>query len=103
MHLDGCFGYADVARNLFAAAATRNLDHDLALPGAQRSEPLLQRGQNLFILPPGTIAGKAKLNGVEEVLIAERFGQELDGTALHCLDGHRDIAVPGDEDDRQLV
>jgi hypothetical protein len=26
---------------------------------------------------------------------------KLDGTALHRLDRHRDIAVAGDEDDRQ--
>src|ERR1700733_13087136 len=36
MHLHGGFGNADIARNLFAKAAMRDLRHDLALPGAQR-------------------------------------------------------------------
>jgi hypothetical protein len=52
--------------------------------------------------PPCTVARKTELNGVEEILIAERLGQELDGTSLHRLHGHWDVAMPGDEDDRNL-
>jgi hypothetical protein len=35
-------------------------------------------------------------------LIAERFGQELDRSSLYRLSGHRDVAVSGDEDDRNV-
>src|SRR5262249_30052546 len=58
--------------------------------------------QSLFIFPPRTITGKAELNGVEQVLIAERLGQKLNGASLHRLDRHRDVAVPCDEDDREF-
>ena len=102
MHLHGGFGDADIAGNLFAEAAARDLNHDLALPGAQRFEALPEGGQSLFILPPSTIAREAELNGVEEVLITERLRQELNGTALHRLHRHRDVAVPCDEDDREF-
>src|SRR5947199_8794786 len=102
MHLHGGFGNADIARNLFAKAAVRDLNHDLALPGAQRLEAFPEGGQSFFILPPSAIAREAELNGFEEVLITERLRKELNRTALHRLHGHRNVAVPGDEDDRQF-
>ena len=90
MHLHRGFGNADIAGNLFAKAAVRDLNHDLALPGAQRLEAFPEGGQSLFILPPSTIAREAELNGVEEILITERLCQELNGTALHRLHRHRE-------------
>src|SRR5206468_10126245 len=102
MHLHGGFGNADIARNLFAKAAVRDLNHDLALPGAQRREAFPEGGQSFFILPPSAIAREAELNGVEEVLITERLRKELNGTTLHRLHRHRDVAVPCDEDDWEL-
>src|SRR6266436_3728551 len=84
---------------LFAKAAVRDLNHDLALPGAQRLEAFPEGGQSFFILPPSAIASEAELNGVEEFLITERLRKELNGTALHRLNRHRDVAVPRDEDD----
>src|ERR1700686_1979727 len=102
MHLHGGFGNADIARNLFAKAAVRDLDHDLALPGAQRLEAFPEGGQSFLILPPSAITREAELNGVEELLITERLRKELNGTALHRLYRHRDVAVPCDEDDWEL-
>ncbi len=39
---------------------------------------------------------------VEHLLLAERFGQEIDGARLHRLHGHRDITVASHEDDRDV-
>src|ERR1700733_1617426 len=102
MHLHGGFGNADIARNLFAEAAMRDLRHDLALPGAQRLEALPEGGQGFLTLPPSAITREAELNGVEELLITERLRKELNGTTLHCLHRHRDVAVPCDEYDRDF-
>src|SRR5580693_3308715 len=102
MHFHRGFSDADIEGNLFAEAAARNLNHDLALSGAERGEALPEVHQSLFIFPPRTAARKAELNGVEEVLIAVRLGQELNGTPLHRLHRHRDVAVPRDEDDREF-
>src|ERR1700730_8309106 len=99
MHLHGGFGNADIARNLFAKAAVRDLNHDLALPWAQRLEAFPEGGQSFLILPPSAITREAELNGVEEFLITERLRKELNGTTLHRLHRHRDVAVPGNEDD----
>src|SRR5215475_15559023 len=79
MHLHRGFGDADIVGNLLAQAAARHLNDDLALPRAQRPEALPEAGQVPLILPPGAVGGKTELDGVEEVLIAEWLGQELDG------------------------
>jgi hypothetical protein len=42
------------------------------------------------------------LDRVEQILVAEWLGQELDRSALHRRDGHRNVAMPGDEDDRKV-
>src|ERR1700722_1617750 len=99
MHLHGGFGNADIARNLFAKAAMRDLRHDLALPGAQRLEALPEGGQSFLTLLPSAVLREAELNGVEELLITERLRKELNGTTLHRLHRHRDVAVPCDEYD----
>src|SRR3954465_837389 len=54
------------------------------------------------MLALGAIARKAELNGIEEVLITERLRQELNGTPLHRLYRHRDVAVRRDEDDGEF-
>jgi len=49
----------------------------------------------------GAVLRDGKLDRVQQILIAERFGQELDRTALHGPNRHRDIGVAADEDNRQ--
>jgi hypothetical protein len=93
------FSDAQITGNLFAEPTARDLNHDFALPRTERPEALPEGGQILFILPPGAITREAELNGVEELLITERLRKELNGTTLHRLHRHRDVAVLGDEDD----
>ena len=61
-----------------------------------------ERAQGLFILAPSTIASEAHLDRVDQVLITEGLGQELNGAALHRLHRHRDVTVPRYEDNRDL-
>src|SRR5262249_4122444 len=93
---------ADVAGNLLVEATLQDLGHYFALAGGQRLEALPQRGQCLFTLSPRAITFKAELDRVEQVLIPDWLGQELDRSSLHGLDRHRDVGVRGDEDDRQI-
>jgi hypothetical protein len=103
MHLHRGFGDADIAGDLFAETTAHDLDHDLALSGAQRIETIPQGVQSLFILAPSAITREAELDGVEKLLIPEGLGQELDGAPLHRLHGHGDVAVARDEDDREFL
>ena len=77
MHLHRRFGDADIVGNLFVEATGRDPNHDLALAGAERFETLPEPTQGPITLPTGTIASEAGLDGVEEVLITERFCEEL--------------------------
>ena len=69
--------------------------------GLSDSKRSLSASQDLVALPAGTIASEAGLDGIEEILIAERLGEKLDGTALHRLHAHRDVAMRRHEDDRE--
>jgi hypothetical protein len=39
------------------------------------------------------------MHRVEKILVTERLGEKLDGARLHRLNGHRDVAIPGDKND----
>ena len=41
-------------------------------------------------------------HSVQHVLVAKRLGQEIDRSALHRPDGHRNVAMAGHEDDWNL-
>ena len=88
--------------NLLAEAALNDLDHYLAFSPGERCEARPERTQGLFILAPTTIASEAEVDRVDQVLITERLGQELNGAAFHRLYRHRDVAVARYEDDRDL-
>ena len=42
------------------------------------------------------------MHGVEQVLVAERFGEELHRPGLQGLHRHRDVAIARDEDNWQV-
>src|ERR1041385_1494170 len=48
------------------------------------------------------IAIERLLNRIEQILIAKRLRQKLYRTGFHRAYGHRNIAMPGDEDDGKV-
>ena len=58
-------------------------------------------GNSSFGVAAGAVLRDGKLDRVQQILIANRFGQELDRAALHRPNRHRDIGVAADEDNRQ--
>src|SRR5262245_39673220 len=66
--------------------------HNHALPGRQLLEPLAQCHQELFLHEVMAIAVKCELNRIEQILLTERFGQELHRARLHGPHLHRDVA-----------
>ena len=79
-----------------------DLGHHSPLTRGQHIEALSQRGQLTCVLPHCPIACEAELNRIEQILISEWLGQELDRTSFHRLDRHGDVRVPGDENDREV-
>src|SRR5215469_5416418 len=78
------------------------MEHDFTLAGTETVETLPKCSQRSIALPPSTIASESGLDGLNEILISERFCQELYGTTFHRLHGHRDVGVRCDENDRHL-
>src|SRR5436305_14186669 len=88
--------------DLLVKAARCGLKHDLAFAGAERIETLPECCESVLIVPTSAIARKASLDGIEKVLIAKWFCEELDGAPLHGLHGHWYIAVGRNKDDGDL-
>src|ERR1043166_1614331 len=47
-----------------------------------------------------TVVVERLLNGVEQILITERFGQKFHSSGFHRLHGHWDVPVSGHENNR---
>src|SRR5215472_11284711 len=63
----------------------------------------MERHNLLQRATPRAVAGEPRRDGVEHVLITKGLRQEIDGTRLHGLDRHRNVAMPGHEYDRDLT
>ena len=102
VHLDGDLTDAKVARDLLVEAPRYDTAHDFTLARGERFETFRQCAKLLFILPPLPVPSQAELNRIEQILISEWLGQEFNRPSLHRLDGHRNISMPGDENDGEL-
>src|ERR1700692_2703472 len=100
MHLHGYLAYAELTRDLFVHQARRDEADDLLFARRQGLEMGTHVANRLVLGAPRAVAFERNLNRIEEVLIAKRLVEELDGSGLHGPHGHRDIAVAGDENDR---
>ena len=80
--------------------ATRH--HDLAFARGQRRVILPKHLGLRGVLQCAATALDGVANRAQQLVVSERLGKELDGSGLHRLDARVDIAVLGDEDDRQL-
>src|ERR1700749_3642361 len=102
MNLDGRFGDADISSYLFVEPPACDLHHDLAFARAQRFKSFSNRLLCSLIVEASLIACKADLDGVDQILIAERFRQKLNCASFHRLNRHWNVAIPGDENDGDL-
>src|SRR4051794_32354078 len=101
MYFHGGFGDAHVAGNLLVEAAFRNLKQYRALPRCQHFESRLDCAQCFFAFSARTVPSEPKIHRIQKILVSKRLREKLDGPALHRLNGHRNIAMSSDEDDRQ--
>ena len=103
LRLHGLFRGPELRGDLLVQPAGHDQRHDLALPGGQGVVAIAQRerpGQFLAALP---IALERVLHGVEQRLIVERLGEDVERAGLHRPDGERDVGVRGQEDHREIV
>ena len=103
VHLDRDLAQADFRGNLLVEKAARDEVHDFPFAGGQRCITISERHTNGVALSSLPIARDRLSNGIKQSLLADRLQQEFDRAMLHGLDGHGNVAVSSDEDDREGI
>src|SRR5260370_9003733 len=100
MDLHGDFAGPELRSYLLIEHARNHQAHDLALACGHRLVALSQLGKLTLLLARHPVAIQSLVDRIQQVLVSERLGQELHRTGFHGLHRHRNISMPGDEDDR---
>src|SRR6478752_10114370 len=98
----GDFTRAKRRGDLLVQKAGYHQAHHLALAPRERGVALMQDGEFPLVLARLSVAVQRQTDRIEQGLIVEGFGQELDRPRLHRLDCHRNVAVTRNEDDWNL-
>src|SRR6266850_3630940 len=102
MDLDGFLGRAKLAGDLLVQKALDDEREDLTFAWRQGLIALPQPKELLLVLPSAVATRDTLRDCVEQLLIVERLGEELERASLHRSDRHRDVTAPGNEHNRQL-
>src|SRR5450631_787957 len=102
MDFNGNLSKSEFGRYLFVHEARRYQSQNLTLAGSQSLKKGLQARDDFVGFAPLAIPPNRHHHSVQHVLVAERFGQEIDRSALHSPDAHRNIAMAGHKDDWNL-
>jgi hypothetical protein len=100
LDLDRDLAGAERRGDLLVEHARGDQAHDLAFARSERGVTTLQQRQLTVPSACGLVAVQRQPDRVQQFLIFKRLRQELDRSRLHGLDRRRNIAVAGDEDDR---
>src|SRR5271163_1598262 len=95
LHLHRTFRSSEFSRNLFIEHARDKHGDHLLLARSQRVEALLKVGYFFLLFTPGTILLQCDTNSVQQILVADRLGEELHRTSLHGANTHWNVAVAG--------
>ena len=100
MDLHGARTDAQILRNgLVLLALGHEIEH-FAFARRERLEVRLDARMLAERLAQLAVLDDGALDAIQQVLVAERFLQEIEGAVLHGLDGHRDVAMARHEDHR---
>src|ERR1700737_3404023 len=97
--LHGNLSKTNLGCYLFVHEAGSDQSQNLPLAGGQGLKKGLQVRDDLADFAPLPVPFNRRHHRIQHVLIAKRLGQEIDSSALHGPDGHRNIAMAGHEDD----
>src|SRR4029077_13933648 len=102
MDLHGDFAGPQVKSYLLIEHSRNYQGHNLTLACSQSRVALSQLGKLNPLLTRYPVAIQSLVDRIQQGLVQKRLGQELHGTGFHGLHRHRNISVPGDEDDGNL-
>src|SRR5262249_6227565 len=102
VRLDGDLADAKLITYLLVQQTRYDQSHHFLLAAAERCMALAQRLQLGLLKERGTTALDRVANSIQQNVVAERLGKELDRSLLHRLDAGRHVAVARNEDDRHV-
>src|ERR1700688_622444 len=100
MNLHGDFAGPEIRRYLFIEHPGNHQAHDLTLACGQRLVELSEFSNLSPLLACLPVTIQSLIDSIQQVLVAERLGQELYGPRFHGPHRHGYIAIAGDEDYR---
>lgn len=100
MHLHGDFANRQFVRDLFVHEPGRDKRHHLPFAGRQEFIPLLQLSNLRALSTPVLVNSDRRRNGINQILMPYRFGQEVDSAGLHAPHRHGNVAMTGHQNDR---
>jgi hypothetical protein len=99
MDLDRLLDGAEVDRDLLVELARDHMLKDFAFARRQPAEPLADRLQRGAGLAHDAVAFDRPLDGSQQILLADRLGQEIDRPGLHRPHAAGNVAMAADESD----
>src|SRR6476620_293977 len=100
MNLHSDLAQIEIGGDLLVQTPGHHESHHFSLARAQCSESLLQLCKGGRVAASDAISFNPYLDRVEQILIPERLSKKLDSACLDCANGHGNITVAADEDDR---
>src|SRR5262249_36729175 len=97
----GYFTNVQLASNLLIEQPVHNQGHHLALTRRERRVTVSQRLYFRFLAHRVAALLDRMTDRVQQNIGIEWLGEGLDRACFHGPYGHRDVALPGDEDDGQ--
>src|SRR2546425_3982731 len=101
LFLDGGFAGSQLPGDLLVEQTGDGGGHHVPLATGQRVIPATKLGELQPLRARHATAVDRVANGIEQVLLPKRLREKLDCTGLHGSNRHGNVAVPGEEDDRQ--
>jgi hypothetical protein len=93
---------AQLGRDLFVEQPRDGQPKHVALAGRQRGKTPVQFCQLRTLRACHTVTLQGLLDGVEQFLVAEGFGEKLHRSGLHGVHRRRNVAVARDEDNGEV-
>ena len=103
MSLHGAFGKTEPRGGLFVQQASNHAHHYFTFTIAEGVKSDSEIVPTLFFAALGTIALQCHLDGVEHVLLPQRFCKKFDRACLHCSNRHRNVPMTCNKDYRDSV
>ena len=100
MLLDGDFTDTEFSRDLFIQQTCHYELHNFSFPSCQRLKARAYIRQVCSLRPCDTVLFDRLVYAVKKLLVTKGLGEEIDGARLECLNGHWNVSVARDEDDR---